>query len=698
MKKLLLSIFILLPMLLSAQNLVPKKHLKKDLYGYWGKTKNGKEGFVIKPQFDKAGLFDYGHAFVCKKGVWSIIGKDGKVIKETSYSNVELKAQTDSNHRVWCSGKCGIMDLSNCKEVIPVHYSMIEVFQSNIYKVWKNGLQGLIEFDGAVILPTKYNKIVAWEHGGYLLKLNGKYGLAGSSGKEILTTKYDEIKVWKQGGYLLKLNGKYGLADSSGREILTTKYDNIAILKQGYYLLASNGKCSIVNASGAELNVKIHDVDDKVLAFYIDEWVFINRSGNTVDISDRVLFYTTSDSKKLEKELSGTKHLFSNGKGLFVFDTNTVEIEENAFSDSDSFENLTSVTIPNCITKIGNSAFFRCSSLTSITIPNSVTEIGNSAFCECRSLTSITIPNSVTSIGNSAFFRCSSLTSVNIPDSVTEIGNSAFGFCDGLSAFYGKFASADNRCLIVNGVLNSFAPAGLTSYTTPEGVTSIGKGAFDDQRNLTSVTIGNSVTEIGEYAFVECKNLASVVIGNSVTTIGEGAFADCSRLTNITISDSVTSIGKGAFAYCKKLPVIDNIKYADTYIVEVIDTKLESYTIKKGTRFIGDYAFYNCDALKSITIPNSVTSIGEKAFGYCDALESIIIPSSVTSIGERAFGYCDTLKSVYCKATTPPKGGASMFFSNSQSRKIYVPRKSVDAYKSAEFWRKYADDIVGYDF
>ncbi len=70
--------------------------------------------------------------------------------------------------------------------------------------------------------------------------------------------------------------------------------------------------------------------------------------------------------------------------------------------------------------------FHDCTGLTSVTIPNSVTSIGDGAFSDCSGLTSVTIPDSVTSIGDYAFSSCTGLTSVTIPDSVTSIGDGAF--------------------------------------------------------------------------------------------------------------------------------------------------------------------------------------------------------------------------------------------------------------------------------
>jgi hypothetical protein len=95
---------------------------------------------------------------------------------------------------------------------------------------------------------------------------------------------------------------------------------------------------------------------------------------------------------------------------------------------------LTSITIPNSVTSIGNGAFSDCSSLTSITIPNSVTSIDGLAFSGCSSLTSITIGSSVTSIGNYAFSGCSSLIEItNLNPVPQSIDDSYYYFFSGIN-------------------------------------------------------------------------------------------------------------------------------------------------------------------------------------------------------------------------------------------------------------------------
>ena len=85
----------------------------------------------------------------------------------------------------------------------------------------------------------------------------------------------------------------------------------------------------------------------------------------------------------------------------------------------------TDVVIPNTYTSIGDSAF-EGRGLTSVTIPDSVTIIGNYAIQNCSGLSSVTIPDSVTEIGSNAFSGCGGLTSITIPDSVTIISSDFF--------------------------------------------------------------------------------------------------------------------------------------------------------------------------------------------------------------------------------------------------------------------------------
>ena len=168
-----------------------------------------------------------------------------------------------------------------------------------------------------------------------------------------------------------------------------------------------------------------------------------------------------------------------------------------------------------------------------------------------------------------------------------------------------------------------------------------------------------------------------ILFDGEVTTIGEWAFAHCDNLTSITIPDSVTTIGNWAFHNC---------------------SSLTSVTIGESVTTIGESAFRDCSSLTSVTISDSVTEIGWDAFAYCSSLTSVTIGDSVTEIGWYAFYNCSSLKNVYCKATIPPAGGAFMFDHNASGRKIYVPMKSVNKYKSASYWEDYSNVIVGYNF
>ena len=216
-------------------------------------------------------------------------------------------------------------------------------------------------------------------------------------------------------------------------------------------------------------------------------------------------------------------------------------IEVCAFYDCGS---LTSVTIGDSVTTIGEGAFYNCSSLnavhitdlsawcridftnkesnpltfahnlylnselvTDLTIPADITVIKDFAFFSGNSIHNINLHNGITSVGIGAFVGCR-IQSVTIPDSITEIKDAAFTQCPYLTEFRGKFATEDGLALIVDETFHAYANgSGITEYTIPEGVATIGECAFGNAYSLKSVTIPDSVTAIGAYAFCGCINL-----------------------------------------------------------------------------------------------------------------------------------------------------------------------------------------------
>lgn len=218
---------------------------------------------------------------------------------------------------------------------------------------------------------------------------------------------------------------------------------------------------------------------------------------------------------------------------------------------------------------------------------------------------------------------------------------------------------------IVSGDYKKAVNAGLTHIVIPNGVSSIGFGAFEDCDDLTAVTIPSSVTSIGKDAFlgaghwskgfdVYISDLSSwckikfaswtsnplycgsgvlylngelveqLVIPGNVHTISDYAFQGTKSVKTLILQEGVVEIGVHAFDGCSMTTI-----------------SIPSTVIK-----IGDWAFCDCESLTSISIPNSVVEIGNRVFWSCDNLSSVTLPNSINKISEGMFSYCGNLTNI----------------------------------------------------
>lgn len=189
------------------------------------------------------------------------------------------------------------------------------------------------------------------------------------------------------------------------------------------------------------------------------------------------------------------------------------------------------------------------------------------------------------------------------------------------------------------------------------------------------------------------KTKSEYKIKDGTRFINRRAFYGCENLTSISLPKSIERAGEYAFSGCTSLPVIDGIRYADTYLVGPVDKTLSEYKIKDGTKIIGDGAFSGCENLTSIDIPNSVVQIGAgsatDAFYGCP-LSTLTIPSSVTYIPVVPSG----LTSITCKCVTPPLVDGDYVDYPRNETTLYVPVNTVEAYKSAKLWCDFTTILV----
>ncbi|MDE6362432.1 MAG: leucine-rich repeat domain-containing protein [Clostridia bacterium] len=290
---------------------------------------------------------------------------------------------------------------------------------------------------------------------------------------------------------------------------------------------------------------------------------------------------------------------------------------------------------------------------TQITIPSyycgrPVTAIAGDAFKDRDSLTSVTIPTCITSIGQNAFDGCNALTGVYISDMASWL-NIDFDSGNSNPLDYAKHLylngqlvtqltiPKDFRLFNLYAIYNCADLTGITVDTQNAFYKSDGNCLIERDRNRLVFGCKNSVipsyvTSIGSAAFEGCKGLISVEIPSTVEYIGFDAFRNCTDLTTVKINSGIKYIYDGAFRDCINLKDID---------------------LPQGILDIRAQAFYGCKSLTTIDIPAGTQTIGLSAFAYSINLTSVTLPVGVEKIETYAFLSCNSL-TIYCAETSQP--------------------------------------------
>ena len=244
-------------------------------------------------------------------------------------------------------------------------------------------------------------------------------------------------------------------------------------------------------------------------------------------------------------------------------------IQEDSFKE----KNITEVTIPASVRKVGKQAFRNCTSLTKVTFAkgSELKTISTRAFAGCTKLSSISLPSTVTKIRKSSFRKCSSLTEIKIPNATTYIGITAFAECTSLK----KVTISANSKL---ETIRSGAFRGDTALVNI-GDSSSFKGDIPLNKMPDSL---NGVSALEDSVFKGCTSLQSISL--NINTIPESCFENCTKLKRVhTRTSKTVKVGQSAFAGCSKLVSV----YA----------RISS---------IGDNAFSGCSSMNRITVSTDV--------------------------------------------------------------------------------------------
>ena len=381
---------------------------------------------------------------------------------------------------------------------------------------------------------------------------------------------------------------------------------------------------------------------------------------------------------------------------------------------------LTSITIPEQITEIGDYAFygnpklktvnfhagitrigmgaFYDTQLTRVNIPNPDCEIGNSCFSNSQ-VSSVTLPQGMKKLGRHVFFYCLNLTSLTLPEGMEEIGMMCFGSCNLSTVNLPSTLVKLDSCALMD---NPFTSINL------KNVKFVGRQAFSQCTNLTTVTSNGKLEEIDGAAFTRCP-MATAYLPEGLLTIIMNAYFRCPDLNSFTVPTTVTTItgnpcvgatslrafnvaeGSGYFA------AYDGCLYATGGNTAKPDVIRGEGDVPAGlTALVAVPTGWQQSLL---SVPEGVTVIANQAAREVTSIAEVELPSTLAEVRASAFSSITGINVVTCMATTPPVMPAN---SNCFTSEVYqnallrVPMRSLELYRNDAEWSKF-QNIEGID-
>ena len=298
-------------------------------------------------------------------------------------------------------------------------------------------------------------------------------------------------------------------------------------------------------------------------------------------------------------------------------------------------EAITSVQLPNSITKFIKGQFSKCTNLKKVNIPTGITSFPGNVFEYCAALDSIVIPANITTINSAQFNGCTGLKYIEFAEADTEIE------VDNASGLQYKYTAGSGDAavdyistleeVVVNRPMKSMQPA---------------KNPWRGNSSIKKVTFGGKCTSVYSNMFENCSSLSELTIPETVTAIAANAFAG-TGIASLDLHGGIATISSSAFQNCKSLTTV-KLNEGTTFIDALAfnGSPVSSLTLPASLTTIGKQAFQNTALTGDIVLPAAVARINDQAFAGNSAIATIALPASLANLGEGVFKGCTGLTAI----------------------------------------------------